>query len=563
MLVIKSDELNSKKEIGKRDYNLLSTDGIIGFYRECELTHIYLVESSSGTIHHYFALLSYEEFLEIDETKKEERLTESLIVINKKYKLGITRMRIGKENAKDIFDQLCSGSLKFNKTNFILPKSIQLLPKTHVPTIWGDDSPILSRVLKPNFWRDRYILEFAGLEDPMSKILTADEFDKVNAEILSLIPIDLASIHDRIGSFIFQFPITLVSGNTEISPDWCKTLISITMHSDFKHQDDLCYLAKTSLDDVITGFHCYSGNQKHIELALGDSNNLELKVFNKNNGLVYTNSRQNLLKNINTTFGIGLQNSEPRIFKDSLGNEKKVNLLSFSMGAVSGESFSYDTRTKRRMFQNEIIKRSGRFLNVHAGEREKALDFVRKRIEEKAPRCSEIWLWDPYLDYKSILDALYFTSNSDVALKCITSFKKYKKRIDDQKNYSILEWFKVLLILLVNRKDESSKYNAFRRVQREGLLSSSNNRGINLEFRAAYNCNGFDFHDRFLFLIPKETDEIPTVYSLGTSISGLGKSHHLIQQTLDPRNIVETFKELWGMLDNEESKILKLPEDKK
>jgi hypothetical protein len=335
------------------------------------------------------------------------------------------------------------------------------------------------------------------------------------------------------------------------------------MHTDFKHQDDLCYLAKTSLDDVITGFYCYSGDQKHIELSLGDSNNLELKVFNKNNGLVYTNSLQNFIKNINTSFGLGLQNSEPRIFKDSLGNEKKVNLLSFSMGTVSGKSFDYDTRTKRRMFQNEIIKRSGRFLNVHAGEREKALDFVRKRIEENGPRCSEIWLWDPYLDYKGILDTLYFTSYCDVVLKCITSFKKYKKKIDDQKNYSVLECFKILRILWANRKDEPSKYLAFRKLQREGLLSSTNNRGINLDFRAAHDCYGFDFHDRFLFLIPKASDEIPTVYSLGTSISGLGKSHHLIQQTLDPRNIVETFKELWVLLDNEESKILKLPEDRK
>ena len=223
---------------------------------------------------------------------------------------------------------------------------------------------------------------------------------------------------------------------------------------------------------------------------------------------------------------------------------------------------SYDTRTKRRIRQNELVAKSGRFVSIRNGEREKAVEFLRRQLLEKAASCSEIWLWDPFLDYNDIFDTLYCVGNSDVAMKCITSYKKFKNRIDESTELSFRKLLRLLFKSLFSKKQRGG-FQDFKKKLKTNLLTRSNNLGVNLTVRACHDNYGFDFHDRFLLLIPKDIDEIPTVFSLGTSINGLGKSHHLIQQTLDPRNIVETFSELWNMLDNDESTLIKLPEDKK
>jgi hypothetical protein len=533
------DERRSKKEIGVNDFNHLTIDGILGHYKECELTHIFIVEKDSNSFHHYFAVLSYEEFKEFDKNRKESYLTKSLIKINNKYKMGISQMRITLQNASDIFNQLCFGFLNVNGTNFIISNNIQLLPKTHVPTLWGYDGVMLNKVLKPNFWGDKYILEFTAIENSMNNLFSAEELRTINAEILKVIQIDLSSVYDRIGSFIFQFPITLISGNALLSDDWCKAIVSISAPQEINYQKDLFCYVRTTFDDVVTGFHCHEGVFENIELNLGDSNNLEFKIFNRTNGLIYKNSMVNYLRSFNSNFGIGSSHSEPRIFSDSNGTRIEKKLLSYSMAITVGESISYDTRTNKRILQNEIIRKSGRFLNLHDGQREKALIFIRKAIDEKAPTCSEVWLWDPFLRQPDIFDTLYFIENQDILMKCITSFKKNKRQ-----------------------ENETCSFEQFKEKEKNNFLNNSvNNLGINLELRVVHENFGFDFHDRFLFLIPIKKDEMPTVYSLGTSINSLGKTHHLIQQSLDPRNIVESFKELWMLLDNKESVIIKLPED--
>ncbi len=556
------NERLAKKAIGIKDFELLSTAGVLGNYEECELTYIYLVEKTTKKLYHYFAIISYEEFSEVDEAIIDKYITDTPIKITTQFSLGIVRKRFSLADSKGIFEQLCDGALNFQSIEFVLPNDIQLLPKTHIPSLWGQDSVMLNKVLKPNIWRDRYILEFAAMGNPMNEFFTDKELNKINSEIQKIITIDLSAVYDRIGSFIFQFPVTLISGDAIITKDWTKTKVSLKVHPSFKHADELVSTVETKLDDTVTGFQSYSGFFEFEELEIGDSNNLEFKVFNKKNGLIYMSSMANFIRSFNFNLGIGGQNSEPRIFIDSEGNRQEIPLTSYSSGGNTGKSAYYNTRTKKRIMHNENINKSGRFLNVHTGERIEALNFLKQQLNDKGPSCSEVWLWDPFLDYKDIIDLLYFIGISDVKMKCITSYKKYNTRLDDQKEYTPSKLLKLFLKSIINWRKTTDRYLKFKNDQRNGFLNNSTNLGINLDFRSVYKNHGFEFHDRFLFLIPKDADEMPTVFSLGTSVNGLGKSHHLIQQTLDPRNIIETFNELWDLLDNEESLIIKLPEEK-
>lgn len=538
----REDEKLAKKQIGINDYETLTSAGTIGQYEEGELTHIFLIENKK-VFHHYFALLSFDEFREPDAKMRDIPITSSLIPIDSHFSMGIFKKRKILSDCRAIFQQLCENKLKIDGVDFILHSEFQLLPKTYVPSIWGYDSVFLTKILKPNFWGDNYVIEFGALQNPMEDLLNAELVGRVNAEIKNAISIDLASVHDRIGSFLFQFPITMVSGQSGISKDWTKATVELNFDPSFVENNNIISVVTTKLDNVVTGNQSFRGRTPPEVLIIGDSNNLELKIFNETNGIIYHNSMVNFVRSVNFSMGIGGHNSEPRTYLDSTGIAHEISLVSYSQGVKTSKESGYDTRTKKRIFQNEIVTKSGRFISVRKGERNKALDFLRKQILEKAVTCSEIWLWDPFLDYNDIFDTLYCVGNSDVLMKCITSYQKNKIRTD--------------------ASTETSGFENFKRLQKTKLLSRSNHLGINLTLRACHDNFGFNFHDRFLLLIPKEIDEVPTVFSLGTSINGLGKSHHLIQQTLDPRNIIETFLELWNLLDNDESTVIKLPEDKK
>lgn len=552
-------ELIAKKEIGIQDYKLLSEFGALGLYEECELTHIFLIEKST-VMHHYYALISFEEFTELDRSNRENKITGELFRINNNFKLGIVQKRITLEESSDIFNQLCEGTYNFQRTNFKLPDDMQLLPKTHIPSLWGYSDPMVNKILKPNLWGDKYILEFTALNNPFTSIFNSNEIEKINNKINELILINLSSVYDRIGSFIFQFPITVVSAHSGISKDWTIATLSLNLHPSFKDEMNLFSTVTTQLDDVVTGHHSFQGKYFEEELKIGDSNNLEFKVFNKSNGIIYKHSKGNFIRDFHFNMGVSGQNSEPRTIIDSQGKTHEIQLSSYSLGASTGNRNYYDSRTKQRIIQNDILNRSGRFLNVRNGEREKALAYIKKQIADKSASCSEIWLWDPFLNDRDILETLYYANNSELIMKCITSYKKYKDKIDERNEYDTIKLFKLFIRSLFFRNTGKMSYLKFKYAIKQGLLNNSNNLYVNLDFRAVHDNFGFDFHDRFLFFIPKDTETLPTVFSLGTSVNGLGKSHHLIQQTLDPRNIVKTFNELWKLLDNDDSIIIKLPE---
>lgn len=552
-------ELIAKKDIGIKDFKLLSAFGTLGLYEECELTHIFIIDNHKS-FYHYYALMSFEEFTEPEESNRDISITDKLFQINNNFKLGIVKKRITLEESGNIFKQLCEGSYNFQNKKFIMPEDMQLLPKTHIPSLWGYSDPMVNKILKPNLWGDKYILEFSALNNPFVSIFNSDELEKINNKIYELIPINLSSVYDRIGSFIFQFPITVVTAHSGISKDWTNAKISLSLHSSFKEEKNLLSVVTTKIDDVVTGHQSIQGKYSEEELKVGDSNNLEFKVFNICNGIIYKHSMGNFIRNFHLNMGISSQNSEPRTVIDCHGKTQEIHLTSYSLGASSGEQNSYDSRTKHRIVQNDILNKSGRFLNVRNGEREKALDYIRRQINEKCASCSEIWLWDPFLDDRDILDTLYYANNTELKMKCITSYKKYKDKIDERSEFSTKKLFKLLIRSLFVRNTAEKGYLKFKSEIKKGLLNNSNNLSVNLDFRSVHGNIGFDFHDRFLFFIPKDSETLPTVFSLGTSVNGLGKSHHLIQQTLDPRNIIKTFNNLWELLDNDESRLIQLPE---
>ena len=103
----------------------------------------------------------------------------------------------------------------FGKENCEISSQMVLLPKSFVPLYYGSTTPMLSNVLKKNFWGASYIIEF--FDEKKDFVIEENErakIDFINKTVKSVIDIDLAKVSDRIGNVVFQFPITIMDLNT-------------------------------------------------------------------------------------------------------------------------------------------------------------------------------------------------------------------------------------------------------------------------------------------------------------------------------------------------------------
>ena len=530
------EELNKKKEIALADFKLLSAKGLINFYEECEFTHVFIFRVADKTIHHYFGLIVYEDYLE---TVKNETpyLTQKLISINKEYKLGVMRTRITGSESQNFFYNMMSGKLISDTTEVNIPTEYQLLPKAFIPDSGGDDSPVVSKILKPNYWGNNYIIEFCSINNPWKEKFNQKEINAINQSIQKHAYLDFNSVFDRIGNFIFQFPITIFKAESHISRARCECYIDIDFHPRFSTKSDIEIQIKTSLDDITTGFSTTKFNPGKSTLEIGDSNNLEALVYDRKNRLVLHHSKKIIVRNIEYNIVFGTQNSEPRTIHNDDGKTVEIFLLSDNTSNSSSDIY-YDSRIRERIKHNHIINNSGdwKVFKFKKDEKDlKALKYIREKLNARSSSSSEIWLWDPFLKSDDIIDTLYYVEKQNIHFRCISSYKKAGGH---------------------THKD----FDCYRNAEVGNFRKRSNNLGISIEFRSQHSGLGYNFHDRFLIFMPKDTTAIPTVYSLGTSVNSLGKSHHIIQQALDPRIIIENFQDLWKALDNEKCLVFKLPE---
>ena len=147
---------------------------------------------------------------------------------------------------------------------------------------------------------------------------------------------------------------------------------------------------------------------------------------------------------------------------------------------------------------------------------------LRRLIRENGK--NGVYLWDPFLSFKDIVNTLFYCPFEGVALKALGS----KKLNEDERN---------------NQEELFSNLN-------------SNFKGLNLEFRIQQSEKA---HDRFL-IFPGNSKryEQPKVYSLGTSINSFGRNYHILQEVLHPQAVVIVFDKIWK--ESKGNLICKYPE---
>lgn len=507
-------------------FQLLTTPGILGFYTTCEVTTIFLLHKKSKKAYNYFSLFCFEENLFAHELSY--YLTERLIPINKDYSLGICRNYLSVSESLEIYTRL-SESTHHNIKNVDIGQgelccgTLETLPKQFVSRN-GTLEPPLNKILKNNFHNGSYILEFFDIEKSWTN-LNKQDAHKISETIMNYLPIDLAVLTDRIGNFIFQFPVEILS--LDISGTETPQIVQTDLVFDERIQrtEHFQIIAEYVYDNLVVGRTSKQVNDiSDGKLILDCSEHLGCYIiYDALNDLILSRQEVTWMRQMNLQMHIGSAFGNIRKFTTRDGESHQVTvdtIETFSIGKDAKKPWDSHVEKRKHLCNLRELESRKEFLQYGtngSADRERALHDIRELLErgDKSP----VYLWDPYLTAYDILDTWYYSTHFGRKLIAITS--------SAARQSDISEW-----LLL----------------QKSVLENSGNNYGINIEFYCQYGTFGYAFHDRFLMI----DGEKPLVWSLGTSVNSLGKTHHIIQQVSHAQHVIDSFLELKAQLQRKE-----------
>jgi hypothetical protein len=519
------------------DFNLLTTSGNIAFYQSCEVTEIFLQRKRDKRVFNFFTIAVFEE--KPFGGKNHTFLSSKLISIDKEYSLGIQRYWFSIEEIKNKFYCLKENNKwSFDDSTISHFSQLKYLPKQFVPSI---DEGRLNRILKNNFYTGSYILEFFDEEKTNLEFLLKSEsinkFNELCEKIKQHIPIELSVVRDRIGNFIFQFPITLFEVDTKALATWDGVELKFAWHSQILTIPNCLLQVESTLDKNYMGCVIEEYNKTtEQKIHIGNLDQINhIKIWKKEPSLILYNYTGTFIRDV--VFNFDIINHELRLFELN-GKIVQVQVASQDNMRTRDSKINYITYISNNLYEaeKEQLEKSLSF-KQYKGKETEALNDLRKLIKQYDK--NGVYLWDPFLCPTDILKTLYYSPTAGVPLKAIGAITDTVKAIFEQKGKMAAEIISEYKKHLENPKN--------------------NNWGLNFEFRIQHSNYGGSFHDRFLIFPGKNELNKPKVYSLGTSINAYGKNHHILQEVSYPQPVVDAFNELWEELNHKYCIVWKHP----
>lgn len=519
---------NLSTEYLLREYDELISCKSFGNYNCCEMISVFLWNRKERSAANIYTIFSFEERATVEETSEN---VGSFKQITDKYSVGVQKKVFEVSKVRSIFEKLCTGRKK--QVIDIGDGDLQVGHLEAVPKVFiQQDSTlekVVNKVLKNNFKNGSYIIDFFDIDKTVLNIWTTKEFKKLTDIIYDKIPIDLFTLSDRMGNFVFQFP----SLNVRTSYHTNETETSLTYHVAFREQceeDDQFILMSEGVSDESTvafGTQIFDSNGCNVTFTVGDASRVcKTTVIDIKKQLILSRQDTSFIREMSTIMEMGSQYGEQRLIYDEKGSvvaavepvwaeDIHVGPPVFRMRDDYIKKRQYDRRVQE-LYKRAEFRQYGRGM-----QSQKALDDVIMLMDRV--KTGKVYLWDPYLTVEDLLHTWYFTKSMNVKLYAITS-----SEIAEKSKMCTDDWI----------------------IQQQEIMNKrSNHYGIHVELRCQRENFGYPFHDRFLMNLSEDSRE-PQVWSLGTSVNSLGKKHHVIQSVEHPQILVDAFEELWEELSN-------------
>ncbi|RXJ54136.1 VPA1262 family N-terminal domain-containing protein [Candidatus Marinarcus aquaticus] len=504
----------------------------IGIYNKCEIIEVFGIRKNDKTPFNIFTLVVFEN------TKQEKTKEFSFDKLQKfkgikDIKWGIQRRIVNIDIVKKLYDDLLNNEI-FQIDDILEVGSLKLLPEQYVQSEDWFNNPQLNHILKNNFKYGSYILEFFD-EDKGNCQFLLDAPELLNSfseNLTEKLPIKIGNLSDRLGNIILQFPINSFTMTwTTIKNKELRRYEGIKVEIEPKNSnfnlDNLLIRIYEENDNVITRQRLIEVKDNIVEILLDDCFGTTIEIFDKKSSFILYKNKFTIMKEMNSI--IAIQEPQKRVFNVNGKTEEIVvsHNQSNTYGKANKDNKEFNLWISDRKYEDELkeLEEKKSFIQYYGKQESKALLDVRELIKKYGE--NGVYLWDPYLSADDIKKTLYFSANAHVPLKAIRGFKKN----DNQEH---------------KKQIKENMKNIFNSDEQQFLF-------LNLEVRGKIDNNGYDFHDRFL-IFPLEK---PKVWSLGTSVNSLGKSHHIMQEVKHAQHILNTFNDLWKKLDKEECLIWK------
>lgn len=231
-----------------------------------------------------------------------------------------------------------------------------------------------------------------------------------------------------------------------------------------------------------------------------------------------------------------------RTFKTN-GIKQKVCLKDvIAIGNIYWEQEMNEAGKRQQKWRDSFFESRNYFKTYTKNSHETVINDIRNILNNQIFwDLDEIWLIDPYLTPKDILETVLFCKKSNVKIKCLTDFS------------SILENQQTRKFLVDDAEDANRFSSAKKQCQKELNEAIPVDTDVSLSYRTIAHCYGTPFHDRYLIL--KYNINKTRVWSLGISVNSLAKKHHIIQIVEAPELIADMFQKIWNETNHEVCKI--------
>ena len=465
---------------------------------------------------------------------KKEEITPKLIKLkaDKSLKFGVFKRIVSIEDFLNIISDLVTPGSNEDDGNKLCYGHLKAIPPVYVPPLERGKNEFLG-LLKNNFFGGSHLFEWFDESKeyvaPLIKNLAA--LDELSGKLQEYLPIKIGTHSDRLGNIIVQIPCAAVAFTIERRDEHSHQLLSnLAVSPYFSGEIDFSGIFWREQHGSIIDFQKIPLDMGKNIIPFQQINGVGYyTIWDENNQIICAGGEVRfLLEQIN--FAINVQEQSQRIFNLPDETEQRVDIVVQTSQSHIGnhvKDYRYWVNNRLLKIEKHDLHDSLKLRQFKQDMRQEALDFIRELIKKYGQ--NGIYLWDPYLNAKDLLETVFFSPYAHSPIKALTGLK------------------------IAPQENKTSSYQADLANEINQAISQAG--WLNLTFVNADRSKVGDFHDRFI-IFPQAIDKPVRAWSLGTSVNSLGKSHHIIQEVEDGQIIADVFEEMWEQSICNESNIL-------
>ena len=537
----------------------LINSGVIGAYQYCKVDQIVLFNKDANVAWNYF---THVHFSSKYDTVAESALLASPATLQNEWKIIVSQYSMRKETFADcVRSALSTGIWSYTDSKITEGDKIDEAFPTPVKFIAENDPtgsyysnviPLEKSLYGSNFLGSYYVFEIYARGERLKELLRDKDVKKIQ-DILHKCKLNyrLDELPDRIGNIVCKFDIETLRATPkrlgehgmvysfELTPEIAHDM-NLHLHIEQEH-DRLLYEYVDELFCLHPGEIVEKGvepNQCKTTLTISDAESKLILFRAVADQAVYSSYYGQI------TPGYIVATPVHQYRKVKVGDkEYSVPLSGVRMvGEPPLLVEMAEAEDRQQKWQDAFFKEQNYLRAYNAGQHDEALSNIRSIINKQLLwDLDEIRIVDPYLSPNDILNTVALCEKPGIRVCCLTDIHTISHNKDAKAE-----------ILTGEAQDAAFDEirNSFQKELENGLGQETD---LRLSFRTVHGNNGSSFHDRYLIL--KYQLNKTRVWSLGTSVNSVGKSHHIVQIVESPILIDDFFDEEWSQTDTDKCKI--------